>query len=328
MRRREVITLLGGAAASSLVWPRAARAQQRKTWRIGYPQQISLSAAPSRFEAFREGLKERGYVDGDNIVIDRRAPGSKDNLIALCQEMIAQGADVIVANSTNVALAAQQATKTVPIVMRVAADPVAIGLVTSLARPGGNITGLTSQAADLSAKRLQVFKQLVPRLHRIAVLWEAQAAASPASMHETRAAAHELGIEFESFDVNRADDLAGAFQSIRAGYFDGLDVLASPVLTGNRTRIIAFCSEARMPCLHQERPFVEAGGLVSYGPNFERLFYRMAYYVDRILKGEKPADLPVEQPTTFSLVINLKTAKALGLEVPQTLLATADEVIE
>jgi putative ABC transport system substrate-binding protein len=326
MQRRTFVTLLGGAAT----WPLAARAQQRsKPWRIALPQSEELSAVFGRFEAFRNGLKEHGYAEGENIVFDqRRASGGRDALVALCNAMIVQGADIIVAGATNIALAAQQATRTVPIVMRAAADPVAVGLVASLARPGGNITGVTSQAVDLSAKRLAVLKEFLPQLHRVAVLLEPHAVASTASMRETQVAANALGINIESFGINRSDDLAGAFEAIRAGQFDALDVLASPILTGNRARVVAFCGEARMPCLHQERPFVEAGGLVSYGPNFKYLFHRMAYYVDRILKGTKPADLPVEQPTKFELVINLKTAKALGLPIPDSLLALADEVIE
>jgi putative tryptophan/tyrosine transport system substrate-binding protein len=328
MQRREFITLVGGAAAA---WPLAARAQpSRRPWRIAFPQDEAGSAGSTkRYEAFRNGLKELGYAEGDNIVIDRRlGSGSRESLVVLCKDMIAKGADVIVAGATNIALAAQQTTKTVPIVMRAAADPVAVRLVASLARPGGNITGVTSQAVDLSAKRLEVLKKVLPRLQRVAVLWEPQAPASRDSMRETEAAARVLGIDIEGFGVNRADDLAGAFQSIAAGGFNALDVLASPIVTGSRARILAFCRDARMPGLFQERPFVEAGGLLSYGPNFERLFHRMAYYVDRILKGAKPADLPVERPTTFELIINLGTAKVIGLDIPPEVLAIADEVIE
>ena len=325
MKRREFITLLGGAAA----WPLAARGQQnRRPWRIAFPEEgAGFAGATKRFDAFRNGLRELGYTD-DNSIIDRRVANGRDELVALCQNMITHGADVIVAGSSNLALAAQEATKTVPIVIRAAADPVDARLVVSLARPGGNITGVTSQAADLSAKRLELLKQLLPQLHRVAILFEPNAAASRDSMRETEAAAHILGIQIEGFGVNRAADLAATFPSIAAGRFDALDVLASPIVTGNRAQILDFCSQARIPGIFQERPFVEAGGLFSYGPNFERLFHRMAYFVDRILKGAKPEELPVEQPTKFEFVINLKTAKALGIEVPPTLLAIADEVIE
>jgi len=186
-----------------------------------------VQRSTKRYEAFRNGLKELGYAEGDNIVIDRRlGSGSRESLIMLCKDMIAKGGDVIVAGTTNIALAAQQTTKTVPIVMRAAADPVAVGLVASLARPGGNITGVTSQAVDLSAKRLEVLKKVLPQLQRVAVLWEPQAPASRDSMRETEAAARVLGIDIEGFGVNRADDLAGAFQSIAAGGFNALDVLA------------------------------------------------------------------------------------------------------
>ncbi len=205
---------------------------------------------------------------------------------------------------------------------------VAVGLVESLARPGGNITGVTSLAADLSAKRLDVLKEFLPQLQRVAVIWEPNSAAGRDSMQETEMAARALRIDVEGFGVNRVDDFAGVFQSIATGRFDALDVLAGPIVTGNRARILAFSSQARIPDLYQERPFVEAGGLLSYGPNFERLFHRMAYYVDRILKGAKPADLPVERPTKFELFINLRTAKALGLTIPAGVLSIADEVIE
>lgn len=326
MKRREFMSFLGSAA---LMLPELAQSQQSaRPWRIGFPEEIPLSAAIARFAAFRDGLKVLGYVEGGNIVIDRRDAGSKDGLVALCKTMIAQGAEVIVAGSTNAALAAQETTKTVPIVMRAAADPVAVGLVASLARPGGNITGVTSQAADLSAKRLEMLKSFLPQLQRVAILWEPNSAAGRDSMRETEVAARALGIDIEGFGVNSADDLANAFLSIVAGRFDALDILAGPIVTRSRARILAFCADARIPGVYQERPFVEAGGLVSYGPNFESLFQRMAYYVDRILKGAKPADLPVERPTRFELVINLNTAKALGLTVPSTLIAHADEVIE
>jgi putative tryptophan/tyrosine transport system substrate-binding protein len=301
MKRREFISLLGGACAA---WPFPARAQQnRRPWRIAFPEEgAGFAGATKRFDAFRNGLGELGYTD-DNSIIDRRVANGRDELVALCQNMITHGADVIVAGSSNLALAAQEATKTVPIVIRAAADPVAAELVASLARPGGNITGVTSQAADLSAKRLELLKQLLPQLHRVAILFEPNAAASRDSMRETEAAAHILGIQIEGFGVNRAADLAATFQSIAAGRFDALDVLASPIVTGNRAHILDFCSQARIPGIFQERPFVEAGGLFSYGPNFERLFYRLAYFVDRILKGAKPEELPVERPTKFEFVI-------------------------
>ncbi|SRR6266851_936634 len=329
MRRREF-----GATAGALLLglPRIARAQQReRPRRIALPlsREGGSPAALRRFLAFRNGLKDLGYIEGVNLLIDQRdAHGSSEDMVALCRDMVAQGAEVIVAGSTPAALAAQRATTTVPIVMRAAADPVAARLVESLARPGGNITGVTSQAADLSAKRLQILQELLPHLRRVAVLWEPTATASRESMGETEAAARALGIQIEGIGIRGPDDLTEAFRSIVMGGFDAIDVLASPLVTGNRERILDFAREARMPGIYQERPFAEAGGLISYGPNFEQLFRRLAYYVDRILRGTKPADLPVEQPTKFELVINLQTAKALGLAVPQSLLARADEVIE
>ncbi len=329
MRRREF-----GATAGALLLglPRIARAQQReRPRRIALPlsREGGSPAALRRFLAFRNGLKDLGYIEGVNLLIDQRdAHGFSEDMVALCLDMVAQGAEVIVAGSTPAALAAQRATTTVPIVMRAAADPVAARLVESLARPGGNITGVTSQAADLSAKRLQILQELLPHLRRVAVLWEPTATASRESMGETEAAARALGIQIEGIGIRGPDDLTEAFRSIVMGGFDAIDVLASPLVTGNRERILDFAREARMPGIYQERPFAEAGGLISYGPNFEQLFRRLAYYVDRILRGTKPADLPVEQPTKFELVINLQTAKALGLAVPQSLLARADEVIE
>jgi len=259
--RRELLTALGSAAA----WPLAARAQQnRRPWRIAFPEEgAGFAGATKRFDAFRNGLRELGYTD-DNSIIDRRVANGRDELVALCQNMITHGADVIVAGSSNLALAAQEATKTVPIIIRAAADPVDARLVVSLARPGGNITGVTSQAADLSAKRLELLKQLLPQLHRVAILFEPNAAASRDSMRETEAAAHILGIQIEGFGVNRAADLAATFPSIAAGRFDALDVLASPIVTGNRAQILDFCSQARIPGIFQERPFVEADYRARY----------------------------------------------------------------
>jgi putative ABC transport system substrate-binding protein len=323
VRRRQFIALVGGAVAAA---PLAVRAQRPdKVWRIGIPTQ---DAASGRFEAFRGALADSGYVEGRNIVIDRRVASSDEALFALAKDMVDKGADVIVAGSTIGARAALQATKTVPIVMRVSVDPVAQGIVANLARPGGNITGVTSQGPDLSAKRLQLLKELVPGARRVALLWQPAAAVAQDAMRETRVAARALDIEVEDFAIHRADDIDPVFGEIRRGRFDAIDVLPSPLVTVNGMRLVARAAEVGVPTLYQERPMVVAGGLLSYGPDFNQLYRRLAYYVDRILKGAKPADLPVEQPTRFELTVNLKTAKALGIAIPQSILVRADEVIE
>jgi len=325
MKRREFITLLGGAAVVG--WPLAARAQQSKVWRVGCLFAGSGSDIPgdANFEAFRLKMRELGYVEGQNLVLDvRRAEGDFSRLSALAAELVALRPDAILAIATPAVSAAQRATSSIPIVMGPTADPVGSGFIGSLAKPGGNITGLSIMSADLSAKSLEFLIDIAPNAKKIAVL------RSPNPVHivlldELSAAARGLGLTIVPIMAATPSDLDAAFASMATDRYDALVVLADPRLIA---RIPKLAAEAGLPAIYQFREFVKQGGLLGYGPNLAELFRRAAVYVDRIFKGEKPADLPVEQPTKFELAINLKTARALGITVPPTLLARADEVIE
>jgi putative ABC transport system substrate-binding protein len=324
MRRREFITLVGGAAA----WPLAARAQeQRKIPRIGY-----LAAAPrlSLRRSFLQGLRELGYVDGRNVSIEYRLAGGEFNrLPALAAELVRLDVDMIVAVVTQASLAAKAATKTIPVVMLGVSDPVASGLVVSLARPGGNITGTSSQTAEVSGKSLELLKAVVPKLSRVAVLWNpANTIFQAQLLKATERAAGVLGLQIDKFGARNIDELDRAFVAISNARADALMVLGDPTLAVHKMRIIDFAAKHRLPAVYAVKDHAEAGGLMTYGPDFADQFRRGAYYVDKILKGAKPADLPVERPTKFELVINLKTAGALGLTMPPTLIARADDVIE
>jgi putative ABC transport system substrate-binding protein len=284
-------------------------------------------------QAFDGGLQALGYVEGQNIVIERRYGGLKgEQLRELATELIIKfKADVIVAWSTPVALAAQQATSTIPIVAAVMADPVNDGLVASLARPGGNITGTTFLGPELVAKRLQLLKEAVPKLSRVAALWhpDAYSERTMASMsQEVKVSARKLGMELQFVPAAIPDELAGAFSKITEGRAEAFIVLPSPMLFNEYERIVAFAASNRLPAVYQAREFVDAGGLMSYGANLAELFRSAASFVDKIFKGAKPSELPVEQPTRFELVINLKTAKDLGLTIAREFLLIADEVID
>ena len=323
VRRREFITLLGGAAA----WPVAARAQQPKVWRVGclYPSSASDVMGVATLEAFRLKLLELGYVEGRNLIIDlRRAEGDYSRLPALAAELVALRPDVIFASATPAVSAAQRATSSIPIVMGPTADPIGSGFVKSLAKPAGNITGISLMSADVSAKSLEFLTVILPRARRIAVLRSANPVHA-VLINEIGAAAGMLGLSIFPVMAATSSDLDEAFESMAKEGYDGLVVLADPRLT---TRIPELAAKARLPAIYQFGQFAKFGGLLGYGPNLPELFRRAAVYADRIFKGATPADLPVEQPTKFELVINLKTAKALGLEIPPTLLARADEVIE
>jgi putative ABC transport system substrate-binding protein len=327
MKRREFITLLGGAAA----WPLVASAQQPgRIARIGYLASNLANQGP--LDAFRQGLRDLGYVEGRNVVIEYRdAQGKLEPLAALAAELVALKVDVIVASSTAAALAAKQATTVVPIVFGSVPDPVATGLVASLARPGGNVTGLSNLNADLVGKCLEYLTQAVPGIGRVAVLWQPGAFGERTEKEMLIAeerAARTLGIQLQFVEARGAADIDNAFSEITGARSDALTVLVSGMLLGERRRLVDIAAKNRLPVVYTFRELVDAGGLMSYGPSLADLFRRAASYVDKILKGTKPADLPVEQPTKFDLVINLKTAKALGLAVPPTLLARADEVIE
>ena len=328
MRRREFITLLGGAAAA---WPLAgARAQQSvKLPRIGILWPNPLAASGHFVDAFRQGLRELGYVEGQNIVIEfRSADGKIERLPDLAAELVNLPVDVIQTATSPTIRAAQQATRTIPIVMGNSQDPVSEGFVASLARPGGNITGQTLFSPDLAAKRLQLLKEIVPTLTRIAVLWNVDDPALALSLRETLAAAHTLRLEFRSLGVRSPSDFETAFRTATQENAGALIVLEDNLSFRYRAEIAKLANNSRLPMMYGLREYAEVGGLVAYGPNLAQIYRRSAAYVDKILKGAKPADLPVEQPARFELLINLKTAKALDLEIPASLLGIADEVIE
>jgi len=328
-RRAFIGTLAGGLLAA----PLAAEAQQAaKAPRIGFLS-LNLAPNPHLHEAFRQGLRDLGYVEGRNVVIERRdAEGKLDRLPGLAAELVALKVDVIVTGGgTPPALAAKQATKTIPIVFASAPDPVTDGLVTSLARPGGNVTGPSNLNPELVGKCLEQLKQAVPGVSRIAVLWQ------PGIMHERTekdmlkaadVAARALGVRLQVAEARGPADFDRAFSNITRARAGSLTVLPSAMFFSERRHLVDLAAKNRLPAVYPQREFVEAGGLMSYGPNLADLFRRAATYVDKILKGVKPADLPVEQPTKFELVINLKTAKALGLTIPPSLLQRADEVIQ
>ena len=326
MRRRAFITLLGGAAAT---WPLAARAQPAgKRYTIGYLSAGSFVLVEAT-AAFTDALRESGWVEGKNVAFQRRyAENRLERLAEFAAELVHLKVDVIVAEGTLAPLAAKRVTSTIPIVMTVAGDPLGSGLVESLARPGGNVTGMSLMAPDLGGKRLELLKELLPRLGRVAVLWNATNPYAALVYKQTQAAGRTLGIEVQSLEVRGPDDFEGAFEAARQQHSDALITVEDPLTGANRERIVRFAAVDRLPSLHGNREDVVAGGLISYGANFADLFRRAAGYVDKILKGVKPADLPVQQPTKFELVINLKTANAFGLQVPPSLLARADEVIE
>src|SRR6516165_863386 len=325
IRRREFITLLGGAAA----WPLAARAQQAaKLPTIGFLGQNTRSAWSEYVAAFVQRLRELGWIEGRTIAIEYRwGEGRAERFAEITAEFVRLKVDVIVTSATPPVLAAKQATAIIPIVFATAGDPVGTGLVASLARPGGNVTGLSSQTADLAAKRLELLREVVLSLRRLAIMGNVGNPFSVLEMREVQAAASTLGLEVATPEIRRAEDISPAFDALK-GRADALYVCLDPVLITNRSRINTLALAARLPTMSAPRDSVEAGGLMSYGPNWPSLWRRAAEVVDKILRGAKPGEIPVEQPTKFDLVINLTTAKALGLEVPPTLLTRVDEVIE
>ena len=327
--RREFIgTLAGGLVAA----PFAAEAQQAAMVpRIGYLSP-NLTASPHTHKAFRQGLHDLGYVEGRNLVIEYRdAEGKLERLPALAAELVALKVDVVVAPNTVAALAARQATKTIPIVFAVAADPVTSGLVTSLARPGGNVTGLSILSPELVGKGLELLTQAIPGVSRIAVLWQPGALGERTEkdlLKEAEVAARALGMRPQVVEARGPEDFDRAFSDMTRARTGALTVLTSIMFVIERRRLVDLAAKNRLPTVYPYREFVDAGGLMAYGPNIADNYRRAATYVDKILKGAKPADLPVEQPTKFELVINLKTAKALGLTIPPSLLQRADEVIQ
>ena len=325
IRRREFITLLGGTAA----WPVAARAQQTaKLPTIGFLGPNTPSLDSRRVGAFVQRLRELGWTEDRNVAIEYRwAEGRTERLAEFAAEFVRLKVDVIVTSATPPVIAAKQATSVIPIVFAAVGDPVGTGLVNSLARPGGNATGLSIQATDLAGKRLELLHEVVPGLRRLAIMANPGAPPAVLEMAEAQTTARALGLEVVASEIRRPEDIAAAFEAFK-GRAEALYVCNDPLVTTNRTRINTLALGMRLPTMYNVREFVEAGGLMSYGPNFLDLFRRAADFADKILRGAKPSDIPVEQPTKFDLVINLKTAKALGLEIPPTLLARADEVIE
>jgi putative ABC transport system substrate-binding protein len=325
MKRREFVTLLGGAAAA---WPLAALAQPRtKTPTIGFLGSSSRSAQASWIAAFVQRLRELGWVEGRTVTIEYRwAEGRTERFTEITAEYVRLKVDVIVTAGAP-ALAAKKVTSTVPIVFAMGSDPVGSGLVTSLARPGGNVTGLSLQFTDLAGKRFEILRELVPGLRRVAILGNVGYPAAVLEMREAQAAAKALGVDVVTLEIRRAADVIPAFEGAK-DRAQALYVAGDPLMTANRIRVNTLALGARLPTMHGFREMAEAAGLMSYGPSFLDLHRRAAEYVDKILRGIKPADLPVEQPTKFDLVVNLTTAKALGLTVPPTLLARATEVIE
>jgi putative ABC transport system substrate-binding protein len=329
MRRRDFIPLLGGAMVA---WPLGARAQQpAKIPRIGLLSPFSPSATALWHQAFRQGLRDLGWVEGKNISIEYRyADGRHDRLPDLAAELVRLKVDIIVASISTDGLAAKDATRDIPIVIASPGDPVASGLVESLARPGGNITGLSQSAPELAGKRLELLKEMVPGLSRVAVLWNPRnpASSSTLSWKELQLPARQLGVQLHSLEVRDPNEFDKAFADAMRTRASALVISPDPVFAGNLRRIADFAAKNRLPSIFHLREFADAGGLAAYGPDRSDMFRRAATYVDKILKGARPADLPVEQPTKFELVINLKTAKALGIEIPASILARADEVIE
>jgi putative ABC transport system substrate-binding protein len=322
MRRRTFITLLGGAAA----WPLRTGAQERIP-KIGL---LRTNAPPDPFvDAFRDGMRTLGYEDGQTVLYETRwAEGKPDRLPVLAAELTALNVDIILTGGDTAIRAAQNAAPATPIVMGASNDPVGAGFAHSLARPGGTVTGITIFSKELSQKRLELFRETVPSLARVAVLINPS---FPAALSETKAteeAAQLLGITMQPVTASRVDELEHALKSLTNSKVDGLITLADPFFTAHRGRIVDLANAARLPTMLHWREFVQAGGLLSYGPDNVELYRRAANFVDKILKGAKPGDLPIEQPTKFVLAINLKTARTLGITVPQSVLFRADEVIE
>jgi putative ABC transport system substrate-binding protein len=329
MKRREFITLLGGAAAASpLLGPLAARAQQPgKLPTIGFLVAGTPSSHGQLVVGFQQRLRELGWIEGRNIILEVRwAEGRSERYTEFAAEFVRLKVDVIV-TAGGAVLAAKQATSVIPIVFAAAADPVGAGLVASLARPGGNVTGLSIQNTDSIGKRLELLREVVAGLRRFAVLGNVGYSATVLEMREIQATASALGLEVVTFEVRQAEDIAPAFEALK-NPVEALYVCSDPLMFTNRIRINTLALTARLPTIYGFRELVEAGGLMSYGPSFPDLYRRSANVADKILRGAKPADIPVEQPTKFDLIVNLLTARALRLTVPPTLLARADEVIE
>jgi putative ABC transport system substrate-binding protein len=323
-------TFIGSVAVGLLAGPLPAPAQQtRKVWLIGYLDQGSAAGNGRYFEAFRHGLQDHGWIEGKNIALEVRfSEGKAEQLPALAAELVRRKVDLIAASSTPAALAAKQATATIPIVIGFVADPVGSGLVRSLARPGGNITGWTHLGAELRGKYLELLKEAVPDAIRFGVLWNPSNPVHRLSMGNIEAAARRLKVELYPVGAQDSREIEGAFSALAGKRVDALVVFPDGMFLSQTSVIVGLAARRRLPALYGVREYAEAGGLMTYGTNLVDMFRLSASFVDKILKGAKPADLPVEQPTKFELVINLKTAKALGLTIPQSVVGRADELIQ
>jgi putative ABC transport system substrate-binding protein len=325
MNNKFLICSLTGAllATASLV-----EAQQTKLPRVGFLIGGSSSSESLRIEAFRRGLSELGYVEGKNITIEYRyAEGNIERLPKLAAELVRLNVDMIVAPGPA-SRAAKNATGTIPVVVTNVGDPVGTGLVASLAQPGGNVTGLSSLTPDLGGKQLEILKEAFPATSRVAVFWTRGVGANTRWLEETKIIADQIGVRLQPVELRSADEFEVAFSAIKKDRASALIVLRNPLTTTHQSRTVELAAKSRLPAMYYDREFVDSGGLMSYGPNFSDLFRRAATYVDKILKGAKPAELPVEQPTKFELVINLKTANQIGLTIPPNVLAQADKVIK
>jgi putative tryptophan/tyrosine transport system substrate-binding protein len=326
LKRREFITLLGGAAAA---WPLAARAQQPgKLFTIGFMGSGTPAAQSQWTAAFVQRLHELGWMEGRNVAIEYRwAEGRSERSAEIVSEFVRLKVDVIVTSGTAFVIAVKRATSVIPIVFAAAGDPVSTGLVASLARPGGNVTGLSIQQNDLGGKRLELLRDVIRNLGRLAIITNFGSPGAVLEMREVQAAARALNLDVATPEIREAEDIFPAIEALK-GRAEALYVCIDPLVSASRFRINTLALAAGLPTMHSARELVDAGGLMSYGPNIPDLYRRAADFVDKILRGAKPGEIPVEQPTKFDLVINLKTAKALGLEIPPMLLARADEVIE
>jgi putative ABC transport system substrate-binding protein len=326
MKRR---TFLFGLTLGAVTAALAGQAQPAaKPPRIGFIMADSSGSDP-RVDAFRQGLHELGYVEGNNIDLEYRfAEGKEDRLLKIVPELVGLKVKIIVTDGTAVTRAVKNVTRTIPIVMASDGDPVGNGFVASLARPGGNITGLTNLLAGLSGKRLEVLKSAMPGTSRFGIMWNPENPASITGFKETQVAAHSLGLQLQSLEVKGPNDFESAFQAAKKGQLAAVTVVSDSVMFAHRRRLLELAAKQRLPTMHTQSLWVHDGGMISYGTYFPDLYRRSAMFVDRILKGAKPGDLPIEQPTKFELVINMKTAKALGFTIPPSLLLRADQVIQ
>jgi putative ABC transport system substrate-binding protein len=330
MNRREFITLLGSAAAApSVLRPLAARAQQGKVRRIGFLETIAEAQNAPNMDAFRQGMREHHYIEGQNFVIEyRSADGRSERYPALAAELVRLNVDLILTRATPAAIAAKNATATIPIVMAASGDPLGTGLVASLARPGGNVTGLSGFTTDLLAKRVEILREAVPGVKRVGLVHNMGNPVAPRQWEELKAAAPVLGIEPLLFDARNPDNLPRLLETAVAQRTDAIVVGNDTAIYARLAQFVELAARHRLPATYLAREFVDAGGLMMYGVNYPDLYRRAAAFVSKIFKGAKPAELPIEQPVKFDLIVNVKAAKALGIVIPETFLTRADEVIE